>query len=201
VIAPLLGGINYGPKRHKGTREECYCILGIWFADRYGDPAFSREASGVVAHEFDHSYVNPVVERHLRELRPAAETLFPRVAGKLRRQAYGPWEAMVIESLVRAAQARYVRDVRGQLWGMKAIKEEEGNGFIWTAASSPSSTITRRNARNTRPTKASCRASSLSSTRRRRNRRPRPTSCGRPSWRWSRPTGRSTSTRRSPSCA
>lgn len=133
VIAPLLGGINYGPKRHKGTREECYCILGIWFADRYGDPAFSREASGVVAHEFDHSYVNPVVERHLRELRPAAETLFPRVAGKLRRQAYGHWEAMVIESLVRAAQARYVRDVRGQLWGMKAIKEEEGNGFIWTA--------------------------------------------------------------------
>lgn len=132
VIAPMLGGINYGPKRTIGSREELYCILGIWFSDRHGDPDFSREASGVVAHEFDHSYVNPVVMRHMRELRAPGEILFPRVANKLRRQAYGNWETMMIESLVRAAQVRYVREVRGPVWGLQAMKEEVANGFIWT---------------------------------------------------------------------
>lgn len=132
VIAPLLGGLNIGPSRTLGSREELYCILGIWFADRHGDPAFSREASGVVAHEFDHSYVNPVVMKHIRELRAPGEILYPRVAGKLRRQAYGHWQSMFIESLVRAAQVRYVRDVRGKIWGMQASNEEVEKGFIWT---------------------------------------------------------------------
>ncbi|MCE5229169.1 DUF4932 domain-containing protein [bacterium] len=132
AIAPLTGGGNYGPSRRVGKREEMYCILGVWFTDRYGGPAFSREASGVVAHEFNHSYSNPVVFRHMNELRSAGVVLFKPVAARMRRQAYGHWETMMIESLVRAAQVRYVREVRGPFWGQQALKEEVSRGFTWT---------------------------------------------------------------------
>lgn len=132
VIAPLMGGLNIGPSRRVGDREEIYCILGVWFPDRHGAPAFSREASGVVAHEFNHSYSNPILKGHMRELEKPAKAIFPRVGAKLASQSYGSWEAMIYESMVRAAQVRYVTQYRGEFWGLQAANHEVDCGFVWT---------------------------------------------------------------------
>jgi hypothetical protein len=84
-----------------------------------------------VVHEFTHSYANPLVDQHLRDLEDAGRNLWPRVADRMRRQAYGNWETMMRETLVRACVIRYVNRYQGADAARKAISEEEARGFLW----------------------------------------------------------------------
>jgi hypothetical protein len=85
-----------------------------------------------VVHEFGHSYVNPVVEAHAEQLRPAAQRLFALVDTQMKQQAYGDWDTMMIESLNRACEARYEADVLGAAAYEKAVHANVERGFRWT---------------------------------------------------------------------
>ncbi len=130
AVGLLNGGGNYGASCRDANGEELYCILGVWFADAQGMPYFDRMYLPVIIHEFTHTYANPVVDAHLPALRSAGEILYPYVARQMEAQAYGAWETMMRESLVRACVLRYqLKYERG--WGALQMLDERLRSFLW----------------------------------------------------------------------
>lgn len=132
AIGMLNGPMNYGTRcRLEDGSEELHAILGAGSVDREGLPAFGSEMVETLVHEFAHSYVNPIVKAHLDALRPAGEKLFAGVAEQMRRQAYGKWETMLCETLVRACVIRYLRANDRGLDALRRMAEDQFRGFRW----------------------------------------------------------------------
>ena len=98
-------------------------------ADRDSVPLFGDE--GVVIHEFSHSYVNPVVFRHLRELEAPGKRLFASEREQMKSMHYGQWETVMWESVVRACEIRYARRHMGRIAALRRRAEESARGFRW----------------------------------------------------------------------
>jgi Domain of unknown function (DUF4932) len=131
ALALVNGGCCYGSRIKLDDSEELYCILGVWKCDRNGIPVFKQSMLSTVAHEFCHSYANPIVDAHLDELRSAGENIFPRVKNKMKRMAYGSWQTMMKESLVRACVVRYIYATQGEWAAAKQAQSEKSQGFWW----------------------------------------------------------------------
>ena len=109
ALGLLNGGSNYGPSVAGGEGgEQLYCVLGCWQTDDDGKPMFGKPVVSTVAHEFCHSYCNPLVDRHLAALQPSGEKLFALTEAAMREQAYANARTVLCESLVRACVVRYV---------------------------------------------------------------------------------------------
>ncbi|WP_428938772.1 DUF4932 domain-containing protein [Fontivita pretiosa] len=132
VIGLLNGPSNYGVRTVVGGGEELYCILGAWTCDARGIPQFSAEIVPTVVHEFNHSYVNPLVEKYLPEMRAAGQTLFERNERLMRRQAYASGQTVLAESLVRACVVRYRYANEGTAAGVAEVLRQQALGFAWT---------------------------------------------------------------------
>jgi len=132
ILGMNNGGGNYGarvvwPNGH----EQFFSIIGCWTQDDSGTPTYSTDYLPTIIHEFNHSFVNPAFAKHTSEF-ASARQVFERVADKMRAQAYGNSDTMVIESLVRAAVIGYLesgghesREVRYRIRG------EQLTGFVW----------------------------------------------------------------------
>jgi hypothetical protein len=134
TLIPSLvnGGQNYGPRiRRDDGREDFFAIIGAWLFDDAGFPIYDQRVVPTVVHEFGHSFVNDVVAKRRESFRAAGERIYPVVAQGMRRQAYGNWETMINESLVRASVVRYIRAHDGEEAATRAAKEEEDRRFLW----------------------------------------------------------------------
>ena len=133
VALGLFNGPNcYGSHcRLPDGKTEFYCILGVWKTDDRGLPAFDRGILSTVVHEFCHSYANPIIDRHKAELQAAGEKIFPHVASAMGRQAYGNWQTMMYESLVRACTIRHIRRYRGTVAAWAATQDDKQRQFLW----------------------------------------------------------------------
>jgi len=132
ALGLLNGGNCYGPHfRDAAAREELFCILGVWRTDSQGLPEFTEDMLDTIVHEFGHSYANPLIDRHLAQLRVAGEALFSHVAARMRSQAYGEAITMLRESLVRACVVRYIRQYQGIGAAQRAVQDEKKRGFLW----------------------------------------------------------------------
>lgn len=130
VLAMLNGPSNYGTRVKTDNLEELYSIVGVSDVNWLGYPKFDRGMLPTLVHEFCHSYSNPIVAKHFKELQAAGERLFPKVKDKMQRMAYASWETMMYESLVRACVIRYVAFENPKaVEGM--VEEERKNGFLW----------------------------------------------------------------------
>ena len=127
------GGGNYGIKvRFRDGHQEAFAIMGCWTTDSTGNPAYPSDAGYLptVIHEFNHSFVNPLVERNWTKFN-SAEKVFAPVADRMRSQAYGNAKEMVDESLVRAAVIVYSKASTDPHSLELSIRKEEANGFVW----------------------------------------------------------------------
>ncbi len=134
AIAGMLNGPgNYGPSVvFPDGSEEIYMVIGVGRAERSGRALFGRELVGLVVHEYCHSYVNHVVDKHLDQLIAAGEKLFPPVKQAMSRQAYGNWQTVMRESAVRACTVRYILKVDGKGAARQATNNDHGRSFFWT---------------------------------------------------------------------
>jgi len=128
------GGDNYGTKVvFPDGREDDFAIMGAWSFDARGEPIYSPEGYlPIMIHEFNHSFVNQLIDRNVKELETAGKKLFEPVKDILKRQAYGNWNTMMKEALVRASVIRYMKKHYPD--GKAADKEvitQLGNGFVW----------------------------------------------------------------------
>ena len=106
------GGNNYGPqiKLSDGQRK-VYAIMSTWKTDQAGDPLYTAEEYfPTLVHEFNHSFINHLVDKNHDLFASSGEKIFEVVGTLMQQQAYGAWHMVFKESLVRAAVIRYMKD-------------------------------------------------------------------------------------------
>jgi len=133
VVSILNGPSNYGTRITNEKQTEIYCILGASDIELFGIgyPVFRPEMVSTVVHEFAHSYCNPIVDKHLNELKGFGEKLYPILKQKMEQQDYGNWQTMMRESLVRASEVRYAYATAGPAMAQKIAKAHIERGFLW----------------------------------------------------------------------
>lgn len=132
ILGMLNGPASYGPRIKLSENDEILCcVLGVWETDKQGSPKFSQQVLPTVVHEFCHSYCNPLVDKHEAELKDSAEEIYQRVGKAMSQMAYGNWQTMMRESLVRASVIRYLLDAFGKEEAQKEIESEKSRQFFW----------------------------------------------------------------------
>jgi len=132
VLGFLNGPNNYGVRFITGKTNEKYAIIGMPLPDADGNPVFRLRKLETTAHEFCHSFANPVVEKYMEQLQPAGEKLYAAKAPAMKRIGYQNWRSLMYESAVRACVASYIRNSFEPEYLQHYLDEEAGNGFAWT---------------------------------------------------------------------
>lgn len=135
VIALGNGGSCYGPSflDSDGNRE-VYAVMGVWAVDDSGMPTFAvNNYLAILIHEFNHSFVNPLLEKNKEIFRDNGEKIFKAMKSEMSaQQAYGNWETVLNEALVRASVIKYCKDHNTMQSNVDALlKTEMDNGFLW----------------------------------------------------------------------
>ena len=115
VLGRLLGTNNVGV-RHGDDR---YQIL-------------TMPTLPILVHEMAHSYINPAFEKHHAELERAGSALYALFAPSMRAQNYADWQTMFNEAGVRALTVLFMRQVKGDVAGAAAARDELRASFVWT---------------------------------------------------------------------
>lgn len=133
IVGLLNGGGNYGVKVvYPDGRLEILPIIGAARFDEAGLPVFSADDAGTLAHEFCHSFCNPLVDKHLDRLLPAANKIYPHRRELLKQQAYSSAETMLYESMVRACTHRFLVAHGTAQEAARSLSGEVSRGFLWT---------------------------------------------------------------------
>jgi len=132
VLGFLNGPSNYGPRFTAGKTHEKYAVIGMSLPDADGNPVFRPRKLETTAHEFCHSFTNPVVDKYMEQLQPAGEKLYAAKALAMKRIGYQSWRSLMYESAVRACVASYIRNSFEPEYLQNYLDNEAGYGFVWT---------------------------------------------------------------------
>ena len=102
VLGFVNGFSNYGVRFEDGRTSEKYAIMGMRPFDQANTVIFLPQQIETVAHEFCHSFANPVVKKYMDQLQPAGERLFASHGPAMRMRGYQKWESVMYETAVRA---------------------------------------------------------------------------------------------------
>ncbi|MET0752086.1 MAG: DUF4932 domain-containing protein, partial [Pyrinomonadaceae bacterium] len=132
-IGLLAGSGNFGEKVvYRNGKKDIFAIMGVTAADEKGIPTFSADAElPVIIHEFNHSFINHLVDDAPQPFAESCEKIYKLVAEKLQKQAYRGWQTSLNESLVRASVIRYLFEHKGIEAAESEIIDEKGVGFVW----------------------------------------------------------------------
>ncbi len=133
VLGFVNGFANYGPRFETGDTSEKYAIIGMRPFDPANTVIFMPQQVVTVAHEFCHSFTNPIVDKYMDQMQPAGEKLFAAQGSVLRTRGYHNWKSVMYETAVRACVASFIRDsiIRPGLMEYY-LKREVRHGFAWT---------------------------------------------------------------------
>ena len=124
---------NFGVRFETGATSEKYAIIGMRPWEKTHTIFFHPEQIEKVAHEFCHSFANPVVEKYMDRLQPAGERLFADHGAAMRMRGYQEWESVIYETAVRACVASFIRDsIDAPEFVDYCMKNEVKAGFVWT---------------------------------------------------------------------
>jgi hypothetical protein len=132
VPALLNGDASYGPRiRTPGGGEEFYAVVGVYLTGPDGLPSFDDRELPNVVHEFSHSFINPLVSRHLDLFQGSGPQIFAADSQRMKDQAYDTWPTVIDESLVRATVVRYQLSHEGREAAEAEIADQKARGFLW----------------------------------------------------------------------
>lgn len=132
-IGLLTGGGNFGAKViYPKGKKDIFAIMGTTSADENGIPKYSVDAElPIIIHEFNHSFINHLVDENPKPFEASCEKIYKLVADKMKKQAYSGWQTPLNESLVRAGVIRYTFEHKGIEKANLEIISEKGRGFAW----------------------------------------------------------------------
>ncbi len=135
-IGLLNGGGNYGVRVIlPGGQEDHYAVMMTYRMDKEGLPVYGEQDLPYIIHEYNHSFVNKLIEKNAPQFEKFGTALEHDhdTADMMRRQAYGGFKTVIIESVVRACVVRYLRrNPTGSMIAQTQLGEEEVRGFLWT---------------------------------------------------------------------
>jgi hypothetical protein len=122
-----------GAVEASGTFSLRMDIFGMRPFDPDHNIIFMPGQIGTVAHEFCHSFTNPIVDKYMGQMQPAGEQLFAAHGAALRTRGYQNWDAVVYETAVWACVASFVRQSIVDTGYMDYyLQREARHGFVWT---------------------------------------------------------------------
>lgn len=133
------GGANYGPSVITDDgRKTAYAVMGCWGFDTDTNlPDFSTPVyAATLIHEFNHSFVNHLMEEDGNKARMEAggKKVIAALKDEMSSQAYPQWSTVFNEAIVRAAVVRYLRDTGASPQEIEGeIQTQRGRFFLWTA--------------------------------------------------------------------
>jgi hypothetical protein len=133
VVSPLLINAtgNFAAQFRSDTTHERYAFIGVRFTDSMGFPVIAPDVLPIIIHEFNHSFVDHVVESRSAELRPSGEQIHRVVQGPMSALAYNSSQVMLNESIVRATVIRYLLANDSRAAADREIRLQRGRGFVW----------------------------------------------------------------------
>ena len=132
VLGFVNGFANYGARFTADRISEKYAIVGMRPFDPANTVIFLPQQIVLVAHEFCHSFTNPVVDKYMDRLQPAGEKLFAAHGAAMRMKGYQKWDSVMYETAVRACVASFLRESIADLRFLDYyLKGEVKHGFIW----------------------------------------------------------------------
>jgi hypothetical protein len=135
IISPGCGDQNYGPSYMlPNAKKEVFAIMGTWKVDESGMPVYKQdEYLPTIIHEFNHPFVNPILAKHKDSFEESGKGIYKAVEYEMsRQQAYGDWQTMLNEALVRASVIKYFIDHGATESEIQMMLNNESNiGFIW----------------------------------------------------------------------
>ncbi|MCJ8292705.1 MAG: DUF4932 domain-containing protein [Flavobacteriales bacterium] len=128
------GGGNYGPSISINGKEFIYAIMGTWSVDSLGVPLYEvDDYFPTLLHEFNHSFVNHIVEKYHTELSKSGKTIYDVLKDEMESQAYGTWQTMYAEAVVRASVIKYLKEHNyPNEFIQTELNDEINRGFLWT---------------------------------------------------------------------
>jgi hypothetical protein len=131
ILGLQNGSCNYGQSVvYPDGSQEFVSLLGARWPDERGAPQYLEDwFVGVVIHEFCHSYINPLVDRHRGILREAGEAIYPHVEAAMQKSGYNLWHVMMYEYLVRACTTRCIAQLGEPSDVMRQIMQDTRSGF------------------------------------------------------------------------
>jgi hypothetical protein len=130
ILGMANGGCCYGASVVVDGRQQMYSIPGVWLCDPNGKPAFDKEMVSTLFHEFCHSYANPIVDKFESQLEPAGKKLYSEVKDVMKGMAYGSWQTMMREYIVRVCVIQYYRKFQAPQDVKRLLRYEISRGFI-----------------------------------------------------------------------
>lgn len=134
IIGIGNGRNNFGPHLDLADKSrDVYAIIGASTFDNTGLPTFKEDYYlPTLIHEFNHSFVNYLIENYKTQLSHSAEVIFEKERTKMKRQAYTSWETMLNEATVRASVIRYLMSHEPDTTKADTeLKRQLVNGFVW----------------------------------------------------------------------
>jgi len=135
LVVGLLNSGGYGAHTETLNGEkEIFSIISYWQIDSLGIPQYSEGTADFVAHEFNHSFVNPLIDKFYIELQPQAERFYTLVEEEMRALKYGSVKIYLYEMLVRACATKYTADDSNNPYSQLdwwLLCNEKSNGFLW----------------------------------------------------------------------
>lgn len=128
------GGGNYGVSiNYPNGEREVYAIMGTWRVDSTGMAEFNMgQYFPTLLHEFNHSFVNYLLENAKNKIKESGEKIYEVIKYEMTNQAYGSWETMFNEALVRAAVIKYMKDHQFPEDEINTeINDQLNSGFLW----------------------------------------------------------------------
>ncbi|MBN2131125.1 MAG: DUF4932 domain-containing protein [Sedimentisphaerales bacterium] len=133
VLGFVSAFANYGVRSETGDVSEKYAIIGMRPFDPADTIMFLPQQVVTTAHEFCHSFANPVVKKYMDRLQPAGERLFAAHEGTMRAMGYQKWETVMYETAVRACVVSFVRQsIVAPTFMDFVLKNEVEHGFLWS---------------------------------------------------------------------
>lgn len=135
LLSPGCGGHNYGPSyKLPNAKKEVFAIMGTWRVDEAGLPIYGKdEYLPLMVHEFSHSFVNHLLDSRMELFEVSGKEIYKAEEYEMsRQQAYGSWQTMLYEALVRASVINYFIDHGAtELEVARMLVNEFNRGFIW----------------------------------------------------------------------
>ncbi|MYD24487.1 MAG: DUF4932 domain-containing protein [Gemmatimonadetes bacterium] len=136
VLSPLFQHGGIGPRvRNPDNRLSIFSVIGpVGSVD--GIPVFGTrdELLELIWHEFGHSFVNPVTERHRPDIGKYALLLDPILEKMAKTGGYGDWEICLNEHLIRAITSRLFHREWGPKHGDRLLVRDIEKGFRYLPA-------------------------------------------------------------------
>ena len=135
IVSIGCGTHSYGPSYIlPNTKKEVFAIMGTWNIDESGMPVYKQdEYLPNIIHEFNHSFVNSLLAKYKESFEESGKEIYKAVEYEMsRQQAYGNWQIMLNEALVRASVIKYMIDHGASESEIQMMLNSESNrGFIW----------------------------------------------------------------------